>query len=169
MQILLSLFVFLEADKTKNIINIIKQSQNDLLVKASEANLAVHSSENINRAFNALFNSIQQYENFNEIQTKKIQKKRIKGKYVMLHTFLFALNQYVYDLIAVPVKIEKTTHLFNASSVDIKKRKTVDPDSFFEQHKKPITIVQYIGLSLLISGLLYRFIKNDKKGVFSFL
>ena len=92
-----------------------------------------------------------------------------KKKCVLLHDFLFVLNQYVYELIVVPVAKKDGGHnLINNKNEQVKKRKMdPNPSSFWEKHKQPLKIVQYVGLAILMSGLLYRLVKKEKNGVFA--
>jgi hypothetical protein len=167
LHLLLYLFVFLQEDKATYVVNVLQQYKNDLLVKAAEANLKVNSAENIHKAFDQLIGSIASkadvYENLScEGLTVSIQKRNIE-KCFIIHNFLCALNQYVYELIAAPVLKEKSSRLFNIAVEGQKKRKIINPNSFFEKHKQAVGIAKTIAVAVLISALLYRFIKNDKK------
>lgn len=161
LHLLLYIYVFLQDGQEVNAIELMGKYKNDLIVHAAEQKLAMHVTDNIHISFNNVLEEIR--STISSSNNHFLNKEKDINKRLLAHKFLFILNKYVYELITVPVSVDKTHRLFNTAEKDTKRVKTVDSNSFFERHKQFFTVTKYISLTILISGLLYRLIKNDTK------
>ncbi|RTL05997.1 hypothetical protein EKK58_07230 [Candidatus Dependentiae bacterium] len=84
-------------------------------------------------------------------------------KCVIINTFLCALNTYVYNLVAVPLSNIKNNRSLGNQSTPSKRKKDIQPDSFFVKHAQAIDVAKKATFVILIISLLYRVVKKHDK------
>lgn len=84
-------------------------------------------------------------------------------KCFIFNNFLYALNQYVYNLIVVPVSNVKSNRALDNQSSAGKRKKNINSDSFFVRYAQIIGNAKKATLIIVLIGLLYRVVKKNNK------
>lgn len=154
LQVLLQMYIFWKDDSSPNMIEPLSESIKRFLDVADPKKSLVNCR--------AMYDSFNELVKEMEIYIKKVHcdnnelSKRKNDRKSSIVKFLYVLNQYVNELIAIPITNTKSNRTLTSNSSQGQRRRVIDKNSFYAKNLTVITRAKNIGLTILAIALLYR-------------